>query len=101
MLFGSYNVQKEWADQNPQTFRKLIRVLDKSIAFINKNRQAAKDAMKPYVDETQREYVTYYADGNWLDSQRTNPADFQKMADEFVRLGIISEPLQVRHLVVK
>jgi hypothetical protein len=57
--------------------------------------------MRPYVDETQREYVAHYAGGRYLDSKQTDAADFQKMVDEFVRLGIITETLQVRHLVVK
>jgi len=101
MLFGSFNVDKAWADQNPAVFNKLVRALDKAVVFHNNNPHAAKEAMKPYVDETQRDYVMHYADAYYLGTKQSKAADFQAAVDQFVSIGIIPKTLQVSHLVVK
>jgi NitT/TauT family transport system substrate-binding protein len=101
MLFGSFNVDKAWADQNPATFKKLVRALDNAVAFINNNPAQAKESMKPYVDETQRNYVMHYADGYYLGTSQSNATDFQTMVDQYVSLGIIPKSLQISHLVVR
>ena len=101
MLFGSFNVDKAWADQNQDALKKLVRALDRAIAFISTHPGRAKHSMKVYVDEAQRDYVVHYPDAYYLGSHHTDGADFQKMVDQFVSMGIMPKALRVSHLVVK
>jgi NitT/TauT family transport system substrate-binding protein len=101
LLFGSFNVDKTWAEQNPEAFNSLVRALNKSVHFIKNNPQLAKQSMKPYVDESQRSYVMYYADAYYLDTTQSNAADFQAAADQYAQIGVIPKALRVAHLVTK
>jgi NitT/TauT family transport system substrate-binding protein len=101
MLFGSFNVDKAWADQNPEVFAKLVRVLNKAAIFTNENPELAKQAMKPYVEEAQRSFVDRYPATAYRATKQSNGDEFQAMVDQYVRIGIIPKPIQVTHLVVK
>lgn len=101
MLFGSFNIDKAWADQNQAVFKKLVRALDKAVAFVNNNPESARQSMKPFVDESQRNYVMHYPDAYYLGTKQSNATDFQAMVDQCVRLGIIPSTFQVKHLVIK
>jgi ABC-type nitrate/sulfonate/bicarbonate transport system substrate-binding protein len=47
--FGSFNVSKEWADANPDLFKKLVAALDEAAAFVNAHPEEAKACMAPYL----------------------------------------------------
>ena len=101
MLFGSFNVDKQWADRNPEVFAKIVRAIDRAALYSHEHPDEAKLAMKPYVDDAQRSYVAFYSDTSYAGIKATDPARFQDMSDQYVRLGIMPKALAVSHLVVK
>lgn len=101
MLFGSFNADKQWADKNPGTFKKIVRALNKAVDYINKNPQAVKASMIPYIHESQQPFVNFYANAFYLRTDESNPDQFQQTVDDYLTMGIIPKQLLVEPLIIK
>lgn len=100
-LFGSFNIRKDFADQNLDVSKKIIRALDRSIQFVMTHEKEAKEIMKQYLPDPQKPFVDYYPNAFYQKSTQTNPLQFQRAADQYRKLGIIDAPLAVSPLVLK
>jgi ABC-type nitrate/sulfonate/bicarbonate transport system substrate-binding protein len=100
-LFGSFNIRKDFADQHPETTQKIVRALDKAIAFTMDNQTEAKQLMKKYLAEAQKPFVDFYPDALYQNSTQVDATAFQKAADTYLDIGIIKKPLNVEHLILK
>lgn len=100
-IFGSFNIEKEFADENPEILKKLIKALNKSIEFINNNPKEAKMLMIPYVYESQKDFVKFYPNAFYQKVSDVKELDFQNIADMYQKIGIISEKLDLTGLVIQ
>ncbi len=99
--FGSFNVSKHWADQNPELFRRLVAALDEAVTYVNQNPAAAKQAMIPYLPEPFRPHVAKYPDAKYLTTTESSVATFQAIAADYLKMGIIKQPLDLASLIVE
>lgn len=97
-LFGSFNVRQDWADAHPEELKRLRAALDEAVTRVMANPKEAKAAMAPYVAEEQREFVGFYADGLYRTTGEMKEADFQKMADEYAKRGLLKKALDMKGL---
>lgn len=99
--FGSFNVSKEWADNNPQLLIALQKSLNEAIDWIENNQNDAKLMMAKYLPEKFKDHVLKYPD---VEYQRTDESDdevFNKIADEYLKMGIIKKDLDLTNLVIE
>ncbi len=97
-IFGSFNIDKTYADNNPETVEKVVRALDKAVQFVNENPDEAKQVMKKFVHRPQKEYVEFYPDTCYRKTTEVTGDEFQKIADQYLELGIIPRKLVVKEL---
>lgn len=98
-LFGSFNVEKEYADLNPEIMNKLTLAMNKAIDFVNQNPQEAKELMIPYVHESQKDFVQFYPNALYQKIGEATEVSFQAVADQYLNIGIIPESLDLLGLV--
>ena len=98
--FGSFNVSKEWADANQDVFEKVVLSLNEAIAFVNANPAKSKLMMKKYMPDVFKEHVTYYPDALYLSSQDSTQESFNKIADDYLKIGIIKSSINLDGLVI-
>jgi len=98
-IFGSFNIEKSYADANPEVTQKVIAALDKAVEFVNEKPTEAKEAMKKYVHASQQDYVQFYPDASYQPTSTTKDEDFQNVADQYLGIGIIPSWLQVGGLI--
>lgn len=67
-LFGTFAVTEDFAQKHPAQARALADALDDAIALIAAHPQVGKDAMKPYVRESERPFVDRYPAARYLRS---------------------------------
>lgn len=101
MMFGSFNVDKQWADENPVTFKKIVQALNKSVDYISNNPNIVNTSMIPFIHESHQQYVKYYANAHYLRTDESIPSKFQLTADEYFKIGIIPKHLLLENLVIK
>lgn len=99
--FGSFNMSKEFADKNPDIARQVVKSLDEAIDFINANPGEAKKIMGKFLPESERPYVEYYPEARFLKSSEVSSTDLIKLADAYLKLSIIKEPLDLTNMVYK
>jgi ABC-type nitrate/sulfonate/bicarbonate transport system substrate-binding protein len=97
--FGSFNVRKDWALANTETYQRLVRALNEAVIFVNENPQKAKQTMKPYLPDVFKEHVDKYPDARYLPTNESLPAQFQGIADRYLKMGIIPDALDVSSLI--
>ena len=100
-IFGSFNVSKSWADENPSLFAKLVKSLDEAVAYTNENPAEAKAAMLKYLPENLQSHVEEYADALYLQTSGTSEEAFQSVADLFFDSGVIPSRIDLKGLVVR
>jgi len=99
-LFGSFNIRKDFADANPEIIKKVISAMNKAVVFVNENPTEAKEMMKKYLHESQQPFVEFYPDALYQSTTEVNTQDFQSIANQYLEIGIIQEPLDVGDLVI-
>jgi len=97
--FGSFNLSKEFVDNNPDTAQRIVKSLDEAIAIINKDPNKAKKMMANYLPEAERPFVHHYPDSLYQNSREVSRKDFERLADSYLKEGIIKERLDVKGLV--
>jgi NitT/TauT family transport system substrate-binding protein len=98
--FGSFNVSKAWADQNPQLYQRLVAAINEAAEFVNEHPDQAKKDMVPYLPPQFRGDVAYYADAKYLLTGQSSDEMYQHLADLFLKMGIIQQPVSLHGLVV-
>jgi NitT/TauT family transport system substrate-binding protein len=98
--FGSFNVSKQWADANPELFKKLTAALNEAVDFVNENPSEAKEVMKAYLSETFQPHVVYYPDARYLSTTQSSEETFKSIAAQYLEIGIIKKELDVTGLVI-
>jgi len=99
-LFGSFNIRKDFADANPKITKKVISAMDKAVTFVNENPAEAKEMMKKYLHESQQPFVEFYPDALYQPTTEVTTQEFQNIADQYLKIGIISEALNVEDSVI-
>ena len=94
-VFGSFNVSKAWADNNPELYRKVVAALDEAIAFINEKPDEAKEAMAPYLPDVFKADVKAYPSARYFASTDTTLTLLQAAADQYLDIGIIKDRLDL------
>lgn len=97
--FGSFNVSQEWADQNPELFKRLVAALNEAVDFVNANPDAAKEAMRPYLPDSFQPHVELYPDALYLRTDQTTSAMYEEIAGIYKDIGIIPEQIDLSGLV--
>jgi len=99
-LFGSFNIRKDFADANPEITKKVISAMDKAVKFVNENPTEAKEMMKKYLHESQQPFVEFYPDALYQATTEVTTQDFQDIVDQYLRIGVIQNPLNIEGLIV-
>lgn len=99
-LFGSFNIRKDFADANPEITKKVISAMNKAVEFVNDNPTEAKEMMKKYLHESQQPFADFYPDALYQPTTQVTTQEFQDIADQYLKIGIIKEPLNVEDLVI-
>jgi len=98
-IFGSFNIEKGYADANPGILNKLTLAMNKSIDFVNQNPEEAKLLMIPYIHESQKDFVQFYPNALYQNIGEVTEAEFQKVADQYLEIGVIKDELSLKNLV--
>ncbi|PCI25439.1 hypothetical protein COB57_01830 [Candidatus Peregrinibacteria bacterium] len=98
-IFGAFNIRKDYADKNIEATQKTTRAINKAISFIKENPLESKEMMKEYLHESQQEFVKFYPDALYQISSEVSPESLQDIADKYLEIGIISNKLEVKHLI--
>ena len=98
--FGSFNVSKNSADSHPDEFRHLVAAIDEAAQYVNEHPAEAKQAMVPYLPEKFRPDVQFYPDAKYLLTTQSSEAMYQHLAEIYLKLGIINQPISLVGLVV-
>jgi ABC-type nitrate/sulfonate/bicarbonate transport system substrate-binding protein len=99
-IFGSFNIDKTFADQNPDTTKAIIRGLDKAVMFVNENPTESKQIMKKFVHDSQKPFVDSYPNALYLTSAKSSEDDYQDVANQYLEIGIIDQSLSIENLIV-
>lgn len=99
--FGSFNISKEWAEQNKSVFGKVVKSLDEAIYFVNSHPAESKLMMKGYLPDSFKDHVTFYPNALYLTSGDSDEAVFNEIAEKYLEIGIIKKPISLKGLVVK
>jgi len=97
-IFGSFNIDKTFADNNPETAEKVVRAIDKAVQFVNKNPVQAKQVMNYFFHSYQKDIIEFYPDAYYKKTTEVTGEDFQKISDQYLEIGIIPSRLTVKKL---
>lgn len=99
--FGSFNLSKEWADNNPEAAAAVVRSIDKAIDYINQNPAEAKQLMAKYLPDQFQPHVQFYPNAKYTLSSDTTEDVLSATADQYLEIGIINEAMQFDGLVYR
>ena len=99
-IFGSFNIDKEFADQNPEVTKAVIRSIDKAVIFVNENPIESKQIMKKFVHDSQKPFVDSYPDALYSTSIQSSEKEYQDIANQYLEIGIIEQSLNIENLIV-
>jgi len=100
-IFGSFNIDKTFAENNPKIVKKIVKALDRAVQFVNEEPFLAKQAMEHFIHGQPKAYVEFYPDSYYKRSTEVTGEDFQKFSDMYFKLGIIPTKLAVEELSYK
>jgi NitT/TauT family transport system substrate-binding protein len=98
--FGSFNISKNWADTHPDERRRLVAAIDEAAEYVNQHPDEAKQTMVPYLQEQFRADVERYPNARYLLTDQSTEAMYQHLAELYLKMGIINQPVSLAGLVV-
>lgn len=98
-VFGSFNVDKIWADEHRELYQNLILAMDEAIEFVNNNPEKAKLHMKKYLPDTFKGHVEKYPDALYWNTTKSTDVLFNQVSENYLHIGIIPESLSLKGLV--
>jgi NitT/TauT family transport system substrate-binding protein len=99
--FGSFNMTKEFVQNNPAVAKQIVKSLDEAIDFINSNQQAAKKIMANFLPEAQKVFVESYPDALFLKSTQFSVKELMKVEESYKEQGIVKETLDLSKSLYK
>jgi NitT/TauT family transport system substrate-binding protein len=99
--FGSFNVDKKWADSHPKELDKVRKSLNEAVEFVNSHPQEAKLLMKNHIPDAFKPYVSKYPDALYLKTYESSDKIFNDIAEKYLEIGIIKKPMKLDGLTVK
>lgn len=97
--FGSFNVDKVWADENSEDYQNLVSALDEAVAYINTHPNESKKMMIPYLPEVFKEHVAHYPNALYWNTKQSKIETYQDVSDLYFSIGIIPEAINLDGLV--
>ena len=90
--FGSFNVTKKFADENPDVVRRISLALDEAIAFIAQNPADAYKTMENenYIPKEQHGLIAKFSPSLFKNTADTRQADMDAALDYYKREGILA-----------
>lgn len=99
--FGSFNISKKWADNNPELVEKIKNSLNEAITYINNNQDEAKDLMKKYLPDQFKGHASFYPNAKYLTSQESSEDIYNAISKKYYEIGIIPKELPLNDLILK
>ena len=100
--FGSFNVRKDFATNNPGIVKKVSLALDKASKFINANQALAKDILakekEGYFPETFRSIVKGFPNSSFKSSNEVSNKDLNKIKNFYFKEKILPVNINVQGL---
>lgn len=93
--FGSFNVDAQFAAQNPDIVRRLAGVLDEAIEFIAQHQNEARAAMARFLPEEQRDLVVRFPPSLFKKTNAVTQADLEAVRDYYLDAGILTVPIDL------
>jgi len=98
-IFGTFNIRKDFADNNKVITQKVSNALDRAIEYISKNPEKSKKIMKKYVHEADKKFVKFYPHSLYQKNQNVDIKLFQHVLDNYVELGILKNKLDAQKMM--
>lgn len=98
-IFGSFNIAKDYADDNPEVTRRIVSALDKAVKYINENPAEAKLVMTNYIAEAQKLFVEFYPDARYIQTSEVSEQEFIQNMQQALEQGIISSEVKLNGLI--
>lgn len=98
--FGSFNVDKAWADSNPTEFTALLAALDEAVRYVNDNPIKSKRAMLPYLPEVFQPHVESYPPARYLSAAESTSELYRDTVNLYIDAGIISADLPIEQMLI-
>ncbi len=98
-IFGTFNVRKDFADNNKIITQKVSNALDRAIEYIQKNPEKSKKIMKKYIHETDKKFVKFYPNPFYQKNQNVDINLLQYILDKYVELDILKNKVDVQKIM--
>ena len=95
-IFGSFNISKKWAKENPELTNKIHMAIDEAIQFIKNNQAQSKQHMKKYLPTQFQAHVTKYPNALYWPSTKVRDTQLNNIAKQYFNIGIIPQKLQLK-----
>jgi len=83
--FGSFNVTKTFADQNPDAVRHISLALDEAIEFVKQNPKEACKMMENYLPKEQHGLIVHFPNSLFKNTNDTRQEDLNVVLDYYKR----------------
>ncbi|WP_218418230.1 ABC transporter substrate-binding protein [Alteromonas lipotrueae] len=93
--FGSFNVTKIWADENPEIYKKLVASLNEAVDYVNDYPSEAKETMKKYLPPVFADDVLSYPNARYLKTSDSTEEVFQNIANKYFEMKIIPSTIDL------
>ena len=100
-FFASFNINRKFAEKNPDITKKIVKSLDQAIRFINANQHEAKKIMAVFLPDAQKPYVESYPDALFIESKRIYIKDLLKIEKSYRDQGITKSRLDLSNSLYK
>lgn len=91
--FGSFNITKNFADENPETVAKIAKSLDEAIIFIQENQSEAKNLLKKHLGK-QAGLIKQFPDSAYKTTNQTTKEDLVNIYDYYQKQKILTVDLE-------
>jgi len=98
--FGSFNVDKKWAEAHPSELEKVKNALNEAVEFVNSHPKEAKLLMKNHIPDAFKPYVSKYPDALYLKTNESSDKIFKTISEKYLEIGIIKKPINLDGLTV-
>lgn len=99
-IFGSFNIDKKWADNNEKLFSSVTKAINEAVEFVNNNPEKAKQHMSKYLPKQFKSHIGKYPNALYWTSEKAEDKDLNVIADKYLELGIIPKKLDLTGLEV-
>lgn len=95
-IFGSFNIEKEFASRNKSIVFKLKKSLDSAIDYIEENPKESNKLMKDFLDKKNKKFFSKYNNLKYIKNNFNTIELYNKNIKKLNELGIIEREIDVR-----